>query len=183
MWLGLYERRVQKVFDLAVRNEAVVWDIGAHAGLYSLLAARRGARVFAFEPLRENVAWLERNAAANGLEHHIRIQPYALGAVSGRVGFERERTRMEGRLGEGADGAVDVYRADELDLPPPDLVKLDVEGAELDVLRGMAAIVRSRRPRLFLEVHEPVPIGQCLELLPGYHARELEPKRFVCTAT
>jgi hypothetical protein len=73
-----------------------------------------------------------------------------------------------------------VYRADELDLPAPTVLKVDVEGSEIDVLRGAAAIIAARRPAVLLEVHEPHRIEDCLAALPGYGAEEIEPRRFLC---
>lgn len=177
IWLGLYERRMQSAFDLRVRR--VVWDVGAHAGLYSLIAARRRARVYAFEPLETNRAWLRRNLEVNGLEGHVSILPFALGEQPGPAPFLAESTAMEGRLSGEGQTTVEVRRADDLDLPPPDVLKLDVEGTEAGVLRGARRILREHRPVVFMEEHGKTFEPRSILTEHGYSQHRIEPRRFL----
>jgi FkbM family methyltransferase len=180
VWLGLYERVVLRAFAREIRARTVVWDVGAHGGLYALLAASRGAAVVAFEPLAENLAWLARNLEVNGLAHRVRIEACALGAHSGSSGFEHDVTRMMGHLSTTHATAVPIHKADDMSLPIPEIIKIDVEGAELDVLAGARASIAAGRPPIFLETHAPVSLADCLALLPGYSARQLDHDRFLC---
>src|SRR5690606_25302636 len=111
MWLGLYERRFQARFASALAPGAAVWDVGAHAGLYSLLAARLGARVVAFEPLERNRTWLGRHLHANGVEDRVTVRPVALGIRAGSAAWRDEASGLEGRVEEG-EGPVVVAPAD-----------------------------------------------------------------------
>ncbi|HEX7051362.1 MAG TPA: FkbM family methyltransferase [Longimicrobiales bacterium] len=183
MWLGLYERKVLRRFGRLLSPEDVVWDVGAHAGLFTLLAAHRGATVHAFEPLPDNAAWISRHLELNGLAARVRVWKYALGAHSGSARFHREATRMEGRVAPLARDTVAVYRADDLRLSAPTVLKIDVEGEELNVLRGAAGLLATARPLLFLETHAPVSIADCLELLPEYGAQAIDGVRFLCRPT
>lgn len=177
IWLGLYERRMQSAFQR--RCQGLVWDVGAHAGLYSLIAARRSARVYAFEPLEENRSWLRRNLRVNGLEHRVTILPFALGDRSGAGRFYAEPSGMEGQLSDEGGTTIEVRSPDALDLQPPDVLKIDVEGAEAAVLRGARAILRDHRPVIFLEEHGETTEPRTILMEHGYSQGRIEPRRFL----
>ncbi|HVE69691.1 MAG TPA: FkbM family methyltransferase [Solirubrobacteraceae bacterium] len=164
---GTLERPVQDALRRHVAPGAVVYDVGANLGFFSLLAARLtgpDGRVYAFEPVPANAAAVRANAAANGLGR-VTVLELALGEVPGRAALTvpddaswafLERYAPT-RAGAGATLEVRVATADALvadgTLEPPGLVKLDVEGAELDVLTGMAETLRAHRPVLIAEMH------------------------------
>src|SRR5207245_4873141 len=126
----------------------VFYDVGAHIGLFSLIASRlvgsTGA-VFAFEPDVENVGILQqhidRNAASN-----VRTVQSAVWSASGDVEFRpavRASSRNTGAVATDRDSAagrvmVPAVALDDfaIDHPAPHLIKIDVEGGEVDVLRG-----------------------------------------------
>lgn len=123
------------------------WDIGGNVGLYSLLAAECDAEVVTFEPWLENAATIERNLHRNDLS--ARVIPKALASEGGPREFtldERE-TPGSGRgslLDDWQDGRtqiVECVRGDTAierdELPTPTVAKIDVEGAELEVLEGL----------------------------------------------
>lgn len=173
----------------------VVLDIGAHHGLYTLLASKRvgpKGKVIAFEPSPRERKRLSRNVLLNFCAN-VRIQPFALGS---------ERSRAELFLVDGGeDGCnslrppvvssgthpvqVEVYRFDDvapkLGVTRVDFIKLDVEGAELGVLRGALGLLRSAaRPVLLVEVYDirTQPWGyrarEIVEFLAGYGYRWFE---------
>jgi FkbM family methyltransferase len=160
-----YERHTRALFREAVGDGTVVLDIGAHLGLYSLIAASRCGRsgvVYAFEPDPRTFPLLVENVRRNGFED--RITPVQ-SAVSEHCGEELlflddSNLAVTGLVATGAsDAAVraSCVTVDEF-LPVDqrvDVVKIDVEGAELRVLRGMARTVASASPSLtaFVEVH------------------------------
>lgn len=180
IWLGLYERSTLRAFAAAVSEQDVVWDVGAHAGLYSLVAARAGAEVVAFEPLPENIDWLTRHLELNGLLNSVQVQPRGLGSTSGHRNFQSDATGLEGHVERRGDGRVEVLAADDVQASRPSVLKIDVEGSELEVLTGAAATIRAARPLIFLETHDPISVDDCLKLLPGYRADRLERSRFRC---
>jgi FkbM family methyltransferase len=138
----------------------VIIDAGANIGVASAWFVLRhpDARVLAVEPVAENFAWLQRNF---GGDPGVELVHAALGARSGRAmmalaGNSAEHTLVSGG-GEGGDEAVDTRRLDELlaerGIDQVDLLKLDVEGSELDVLLGLGDRLASVRA-IVAEVHE-----------------------------
>jgi FkbM family methyltransferase len=149
-----------------LRPGDVVWDVGANIGLISLVLAKScDVTVHAFEPEPRNFAHLQRNIALNGLENRIFAHPVALGDREGDVDLFVGGETGDGRhsiIGSGMDGAhvtsVQVTtpsRAINQFASPPSVVKIDVEGFELAVLRGLASISPqcSTLRELFVEVH------------------------------
>ncbi|MFN4295091.1 MAG: FkbM family methyltransferase [Thermoflexales bacterium] len=139
----------------------VVYDVGAWEGVFTLFFARAvGAtgQVIAFEPNPFNAMRLRENLALNGLTN-ARLVELALGERAGSAWL----AAPAGASGRGAlvltptDLPVAVQTLDGLveasALPAPDFVKIDVEGAELAVLRGGADTLARRRPALLIEVH------------------------------
>jgi FkbM family methyltransferase len=166
-----------------VHKGAVVWDIGANVGLYTLPVARSaadGVRVVAFEPVPRNLEYLRRHLALNRLESAVRVVAAAAGDVAGTMRFTAGSGPSQGRLDPGGETEVpcivlDAWRRTEGE-PPPSLVKMDVEGGEAAVLRGAAEVFQSARPTLFLSIHGDEPRRECGALLQswGYAITSLE---------
>ncbi len=159
-WLGSYEAEVQQLLVARVRPGAVVYDLGANAGFFTLLAARLAGptgKVYAFEPLPANLEILRRHVALNRCAN-VTVVPAAVSDRDGRARFEGAGSTAR-LAGDTAAGAIDVatVRIDSLiargELAPATLVKLDVEGGELAALQGMAGLLRDARPPLLLELH------------------------------
>jgi FkbM family methyltransferase len=133
------------LLDAALPPGGVFADAGANLGLYTLWAARlvgSAGRVLAFEPMPEVRECLERNVALNGFDN-VKIVAAGVGAEPGRVTLYR----LPGASGvtsrymtaQGPPTEVPVTTLDAEFPPgsrPPDLVKIDVEGMELEVLHG-----------------------------------------------
>lgn len=143
-----------------------VLDIGANLGLYSAFLARSvgpQGRVIAFEPDPDLFSLLRENCAANGLEN-VDARNLALGAAPGRMILSRLTLNSgDNHLGEAADSTfrrpleVEVGALDALmGGLRPDLIKVDVQGWELKVLRGMENLLRAAGP-----------VGIYLEVCPG----------------
>ena len=179
-WAGTYEATKQRAFAAAVRPGYVVYDVGANVGFYSLLASRlvgpRG-RVMAFEPAPANLRYLRRHVALN---HSANVEVVDA-AVSDRerfMRFDEGPNRYEGRL--AAHGGIEV-RCVSLDEfasthAHPDVIKIDVEGGELDVLRGAAGLLASRRVTILLATHSEQLRRECRQLLDesGYSSTEID---------
>lgn len=138
------------------------WDVGANVGGYALIAAACGARrVVAVEPSPANHAALVANAELNGFGGTILAVPAVLGAHTGLARLEHADARAGAthRVSGAGEVAVLGFALDELlaafDLPPPDLLKLDVDGAEADVLAGAAAaLARPGLRSVLIEIEE-----------------------------
>ena len=137
-------------------------DVGANIGYYSLLAASRGCRVIAFEPNPYCYGLLLASAKVNGFE--IDMRPFAL-AQAPRVlaldsyGSNGNVTAFSGDLGEALTRR--LVWASTLDhelahLDRLDVLKLDVEGAEHQVLEGGTEVLRKFRPVIFTELLPPL---------------------------
>lgn len=149
---GHGETAVQRDFVVRVRAEDVVWDVGANIGIYSLLAAAVGAEVVAFEPGAQARGELVANAIANGAADRIDATPYALADYDGSgTLLAAERMGVQS-LGEGDGDTVPVRRGDGLYLPAPDVLKMDIEGAELAALDGLGDLLGGCQT-VYLEVH------------------------------
>lgn len=156
---------MQRAVDLLVRDRMVVFDVGAGFGLCALVAARRcpEGRVIAFEPVPEHGPLLERSASRSGLLH-VQLERSALGEREGEARFHLSRRPGHGRLDVAGlppepSGflQVQVRTVDQVvgknAAPPPDLLVVDVEGAEASVLRGAAHVLRAARPIVVLSLH------------------------------
>jgi FkbM family methyltransferase len=135
-------------------------DVGANQGGWSLVAAGRGARVFAFEPVPLTRERLNANILENPVDirERIRVFPFGLSDEVGRVGFTADldagNHRVQEQSGAGSSVIyVDLDRADNVLLgEDPVLLKIDVEGEELRVLKGALGVLS--KPSLLAVVME-----------------------------
>jgi FkbM family methyltransferase len=166
-WLGSYESHVQAAMVKWVRPGEVAFDIGANVGFLTILASRLvgpAGRVVAFEPEPRNLERLRRHCDWNGAAN-VRIIEAAVSSRSGK-----------GRLGVAGDqssagldprGEIDVtlVAIDELvqshEIPPPEFMKVDVEGHELDVLRGARRTIEESQPVIVLAAHGSARAAEC----------------------
>lgn len=154
--------------DRWVREDSIVWDVGGNMGLFAFpaaLKARKG-HVYAFEPdveLASNLIRSVRRPHNAGL--HMTIVPFALSNVEAPATFliaayGRSMNKLDG-VGSWHDdlfvpsekrvvATVRMDKAAEL-LPPPSIMKIDVEGAELLVLEGGRKTIEANRPVLLIE--------------------------------
>ena len=171
IWHGEHEPDVQHAIQAAIRPGAVIYDIGAHVGVMSLGAALLvgdSGRVVAFDGDPENIARLQEHRARNGLEARLRIVHAAVWSRTASDGISFRRgapARSQGGveadgnrpvLGSGAVIHVPAVTLDDFVAagePPPDLIKIDVEGGEYEVLRGGARLFAKHRPLIIAEVH------------------------------
>ncbi len=159
---GTFEPTTVRLFSEAITPGAVVLDIGAYLGYYTIIASRRAGKfgkVFAVEPNPESFAFLRYNLRENGCSNVVAVQK-ALSNYSGWTSLHRDRSdpsRASLIAREGSLGAVTVECTTVNDLlgeQHVDVVKIDVEGAEPFVLDGMARVLeQSRDPILSVELN------------------------------
>lgn len=153
-----YESATLREAVSRLRPGDVVLDVGANIGTFALPLASAGAAVIAVEPASDTSARLRNHVVINDLVNRVQVKQIALG---------NSRTQLELRVGSKKDTGlrtltgggevievVEVITGDELlqNLAiKPDIVKIDVEGAELMVLRGMPNALRNAR-LLFVEL-------------------------------
>lgn len=168
--------------DLIVAGGDTFVDVGANVGVFSLLASRFFRQVHAFEPLPPTYARLAGNCRATPSIH---VYPAALSSSDGVTRIHQSA------IGSGGSSlrplaadqrrvtrkdAWHVYdvpqaKADDLlrDLRALDLMKIDVEGHEVEVLQGAAELVRAHRPILFVEIGDDRRFEAIRRLLPPNH--------------
>ena len=164
-----------------LRPGMVFLDIGAHHGLYSLVAAKRlgaGSTVIAFEPSQNELRRLRLHVRLNRMRS-VRAEPLALGAENSRKTFfqivsgdnTRGGLRPPASSDSVSEASVETARLDDyvarLALDRVDVVKLDVEGGELEVLQGASSVLKKFRPIFICEVLDATT------QVWGYNAREI----------
>ena len=162
-----YEPQLQAAVARLVQPGWTCADVGAHRGVFTRLLAElvgEGGRVVAFEAHPDNARRLRRSlpgavcdrvvvenlAVTDGSTQRVHLHPGRRHASQewNVVGADLEGRPTPAEL-EVAATSLDAYFAER----PLDFVKLDVEGAEADVLRGMRRLLRDRKPMLAVEFH------------------------------
>jgi FkbM family methyltransferase len=140
-----------------------VLDIGANIGTHSIfLAAVCGARVIAFEPQPDSARTLRENVQLNQLDQEVSVFEHGLGNGDGKADIVVADEQNLGRcsLRHTTEGAVEVKSYDGLALGRViKLVKLDVEGMERDVLRGMIGMLKEHQPALYVEIQDSAELA------------------------
>jgi FkbM family methyltransferase len=163
----------------ALGKGAVVWDVGAHVGYHAMVFASLvgpGGRVYAFEPNPHNGERFRKHLTRNRhLSQRVELYECAVANLDGELPFRLSRAQFLGSIGYlDTDGQ---YPSDRIDrttydklqrvlvpvrtldslfgegLLPPSLVKIDVEGAEAQVLEGGSELLALVKPQLLIEVH------------------------------
>jgi FkbM family methyltransferase len=155
--------RMHRLFDAALQPGATLVDVGANIGYNALYAAALvgpAGRVIAVEPAADNVAILQRNVEASGLRNVAVAHVAAGGAAGTRDFFLRgDVSAVNSFFAASCYAAVTgvvqvpVTPLDDLVAGDADVVKIDVEGAELEVLAGMPRLLRNTRLQLIVEWH------------------------------
>jgi FkbM family methyltransferase len=178
IWNGAFEHEFADAIRRHIRAGDVCYDIGGYRGFMAGVMALAGAKhVIVFEPIAANS---RRIAAVQKLNSHLPIilKPFAIGKHNGSVEMDQlvdssmarlvnspfqsdrpvaQRITVEMRTLDSvvSDGAV----------PEPNLIKIDVEGAEIDVLEGATEVLTRSRPALFIETHSPALTEACAQRL------------------
>jgi FkbM family methyltransferase len=155
-----YEPDKQAAFKLFLKPGEVFFDIGANVGLHSYYVhqAVPQARITAFEPLPGNAAYIKETIAVNQFKS-IALEQTAVGAHTGQVSFNLSIDNSMGKISASETGTVvQITTLDDYmktGVPVPAVIKIDVEGAEADVLKGAAETIAAEQPVLVIELHSP----------------------------
>ena len=174
-----------------------VFDIGGYIGILTLFFARAvgsTGRVVTFEPNPQNFVELLYNINLNGFTQ-VSAYQIALGVTANAMPMQldpvypsRGTLSTEWASGVSALHSIDIM-VDTLDhqiksrhLPPPDFVKIDVEGFEWEVLQGMPQTIERWQPDLFIEIHGALQPRLIVVLLNhGYQLRHIEARVTITT--
>ena len=164
--IGWYERACAETLKERAKPGAFCLDLGANLGYFSLFLSRlvgQGGKVVAFEPMPENLKVLRENAELS--DGNLSIVGAAVGDRSGEIEListAAERyTKAASAVSYYLEGAAKTTTVPSLRLDEyfagadrlPDLIKVDVEGAELAVLSGARETILRGKPDLVIEIH------------------------------
>jgi FkbM family methyltransferase len=178
----------KKRFSDAIRPDDIVYHLGAQAGLYSLLASRLIARqgaVYSFEPLTRNVQFLGQRIKLNQVTS-INVFELAIGETDGAPQFSDGPNPLQGSPNERGLRTVRVARLDTLfsegHLRPTKILKIDIEGGELQECLGTKKLLETHRPSVFLAIDAPSDY-ECCDLLRtlGYRIDEFDINGIIAT--
>lgn len=179
---GRWEPETLRVLDALLTPDACYWDVGAWIGPTVLYASGRCRKVVAFEPDPVAFATLQRNVQKNKLTH-VQLQPAAVGPTSGTLKLAPPHGAGLGTsvtsvlFADAAAGdaiSAEVHHPDTWiaakGLPAPTAMKIDIEGAEFQLLPQLADFFRQRQPSVYLSLHAPWttnPAAALKSLLPA----------------
>jgi len=159
------EPEVQEALQQHLRPGMIFYDVGANIGFFTLLGARlvgKEGRVVAFEADPEIARRLREHVSRNEFGWIV-AEEKAVWSESSMVFFARTDPATSPDRGLGhvvPEGAGDTVRVSAVSLddytrtqPPPDFLKCDVEGAEVDVFRGAQKLLKEKRPGIICEMH------------------------------
>jgi FkbM family methyltransferase len=189
IWAGTFEPEFSQALHETVRHGDVCYDIGGYRGYMAGVFALSGAsRVFVFEPLPENVNRLRQLAKLNPALP-LQIEELAVGRSDGTVYF---KVMAEQSMGKLSDSAFQMNALSSREIlvhlvcldtwvfkqkqPRPAVIKIDVEGAEVDVLDGAMRTLKECHPRILIEAHSEKLAALCTQKLSelGYQICQLE---------
>jgi len=164
VYLGSYEKcELDILLGRTFPKDLVFWDIGANIGLYSILFGKKypSGKIVSFEPNKQLHGLLASNFALNQVSNY-RIEGVALSNDSGMGEMSIDdsrpgagRIKQESRSSSSSETFQIISGEEYLKLNPellPDLIKIDVEGHEPEVVRGISEILSSKKPTLTIEV-------------------------------
>jgi FkbM family methyltransferase len=197
---GTSEPDTQNTMKARIKPGDCFWDIGCNVGFLTVIGARLvgdKGQVYSFDPVPRHAELARHNAESNGLVQ-VKVFQKALSSANGTVKFAVAAIPAQSTLtadGFSREGAtvieVETVTVDGLirdqGLRPPAVVKIDVEGAEIEVLRGMAKTMADHHPIIILDTHGTHI--ECAALLTeaGYFCsttdhpeKQLEPSQYFC---
>jgi FkbM family methyltransferase len=159
-----YEGELLKKWFPCTDNNLIVYDIGANIGNHTIYfsSAANNSYIYSFEPILDNYILLEKNIHDNEKKEQVNIYQLALGEKKDIVfmNFKQNMNYGTASIVSSTDNIPAVYKVqvdslDSLNLPPPDFIKIDVEGYELNVLKGMRRTLENlKNVSLWIEIDE-----------------------------
>jgi|LGVF01.1.fsa_nt_gb FkbM family methyltransferase len=159
---GVYEGLITHFMHCIVRPSFYFFDIGANVGYYAMLISRltgRSAAVYAFEPCPDEFKKLQRNLSLNDFRS-VRTYQIALSDTTGNIGLTKKKKGGLTRLSSSSEEAFHDVSCTTLDdfilynqIPRLNLLKVDIEGSEVNFLRGALQSISQFRPIIIIELN------------------------------
>ena len=192
IWTGTYEIDFATRLAASVTPGVVAYDIGSWHGFFAgVMAAQGASHVHVFEPLPVNAERIQRLITLNP-EKLITLHAVAVGDQESEMDLlimpETSMAKLEASTFQVDSTSatrvrVKVRSIDAMisagEIAPPSLMKIDVEGAEVMVLRGALETIRRHQPVIFAEVHSSSLLAECRDLLEanGYQVEAIDQDR------
>lgn len=178
VYINHVEEKQTNEFIKHLKHNSIVFDIGANVGYYTLLAAKHldsEGKVFAFEPAVRNLSYLYRHLNINKITN-VFVLPLACSDRNSIEVFSFDRDASWGHLEKKEANKIEplsstfvhtitIDKFVESVSIIPDIMKIDVEGAELLVLNGAIDTLQRYKPKIFLSIHTNQLEFECLEYL------------------
>ncbi len=147
----VYLRHIYDIPGFVPTKDEIIIDVGANVGDTSIYWAKLyGAKVLAFEPLSESFEIMRENISLNGLDDLI--TPYNLALGDGTdISFNMSGYMMKYSM--DSLKKIKTERLDNFNFNNISMIKIDVEGFELHVLRGAIETIKRNKPRIIIETH------------------------------
>jgi FkbM family methyltransferase len=160
--LGLYENQKINLFKRILKPNMTIIDVGAHRGYFSFISAKLihdKGKIYAIEPDPENYSWLKKGLSVNNYKI---IEPIQL-AFSNKSGFlklfkgdKSGHHSLTEDMGYGST-SIKVQRLDDFinenNIEKVDLIKIDVEGADIEVIEGAEKILNQENLKIIMDIH------------------------------
>jgi FkbM family methyltransferase len=168
-WVGTYESEKAQLLARHVKPGGTFYDVGANVGFYTLLVSRLvgpTGRVISFEPSPRNLGFLRHHLSLNSAAN-VEVLDLAVSDSEGVAQFSVDGDPKKSQITAAGDITVQTTTLDRLmgELPFPDLIEMDIEGAEYAALRGAEQLLRKSNPVIFLSTHGHDVHRACCELL------------------
>lgn len=163
-----YEKDNIRIINDRVKSGMVIMDIGAHIGLMTAILGKKvgpTGKVFSFEPTPSTFKILQKTVAINNLSHAT-VNPFAVSDKKGTLSFyvsehdaDNSNSLSNSKRTDRTEGTVDVQVVSvddyikEHNSGKVDFIKIDVEGAELKLLKGAVQTIRNNYPDMILALH------------------------------
>jgi FkbM family methyltransferase len=157
MWLGSYESAKQLAIAEMLQLGQVFYDIGANTGFFSLLGSKKvgsNGKVIAVEPLSRNIEFIKQHARINNVSNIVVLER-AISDYDGVARFSLDGYSTS-KISEEGELEVRVSTLDTLVQEIgaiPNVLKVDIEGAELNLIHGASTTLRVHKPIMFMAVH------------------------------
>ena len=166
----------QPIKELLKKNEPVIFDIGANCGFFTMrsLDFFPKAKIYAFEPQLKVNEKFKENIKANNLQDRISLHQFAIADRNYHSTFYENKSPISASLLKEKVSRRTIRKqypveiislnwfVEEFSVPSPDILKIDVEGSELDVLKGSTDLL-NEISILLIEVHPPICTAERLE--------------------
>ncbi len=158
-----YEDTEIDLFKANVSSGDVVFDVGGNVGLYSIAAARiaKSVNVFTFEPVPDTLKELRSNVVKNKVENQVKIIPKALSSKAGTMYITTEYHSSNYITNANSEQQKTMIRVTTIDnfakqekIKRIDMIKMDIEGHELEALKGAQRSIERFRPKILIEIYE-----------------------------